>query len=122
MVDSHRLRPSRIKIDRFTGGVVDGALFDEEPIYGGQLKVAMELRSPKEGEAGLLLLVLKDLLTGDLPVGGTSAVGRGVLRGTAEFTIDGKDYSLDPDQEADSYTIQILNQYVQEFYDRAKAQ
>ncbi|MGI8914185.1 MAG: hypothetical protein ACR2JY_10480, partial [Chloroflexota bacterium] len=32
-------------------------------------------------ECGLLLLLLKDLCTGDLPVGGGAAVGRGILRG-----------------------------------------
>ena len=115
ITQSKRLRPNRIKIDRFTGGVIDGALFDEEPVYGGQVEVCMELRNPRKGEAGLLLLLLKDLLTGDLPVGGTSAVGRGVLKGTAKITIDTKEYSLDPDQKANSQVVQVLNQQVQEF-------
>jgi hypothetical protein len=47
-----------------------------------------ELRNPRDGEVGLLLLVLKDLLTGQLPVGGTSSVGRGVLMGL-QMTIAG---------------------------------
>jgi hypothetical protein len=37
-------------------------------------------------QVGLLLLVLKDLWTGDLPIGGESSVGRGRLRGV-EATI-----------------------------------
>ena len=116
---SQRLRPNRIRIDRFTGGVVDGALFDEEPIYGGQVEIALELRNPRPGETGLVLLLLKDLLTGDLPVGGTSSVGRGVLKGTATVKIGNKDYTLDPSEQADDNTVQVLNKKVREFHDAA---
>ena len=112
----NRLRPNRIKIDRFTGGVVDGALFDEEPVYGGQTKVILELRSPKPGETGMVLLLLKDLLTGDLPVGGTSSVGRGILKGTAMVTINDSDYTLNPNASADCNAIQALNAKVKEFH------
>lgn len=79
-------RQTRVAIDRFTGGVVDTALFDEQAEVGGRASVRLELRSPKDGELGLVLLVLKDLLDGSLPVGGTSSVGRGVLRGSATVT------------------------------------
>jgi CRISPR/Cas system CSM-associated protein Csm3 (group 7 of RAMP superfamily) len=80
------LQGTRIRIDRFTGGVVDGALFDEQPLYRGRGRVTLEIREPEPGEVGLLLLVIKDLLTGDLPLGGTGSVGRGVTRGTATLT------------------------------------
>lgn len=119
VIGGTRLRPTRIKIDRFTGGVIDGALFEEEPIYGGQIEVSMELHQPMPGELGLLLLLLKDLLTGDLPVGGTSAVGRGILKGQARLTIDGKAYCLDPDQKTDPSTIKFLNDQVRLFHDVA---
>lgn len=115
--NSHRLRPNRIKIDRFTGGVIDGALFDEEPIYGGQVQITMEVRDPQPGEAGLLLLVLKDLLTGDLPMGGTSAVGRGVVKGTADIVMEGNKFTLNPTQRADEKMRQALNQEVQNFHE-----
>ena len=113
--DSRRLRPNRIRIDRFTSGVVDGALFDEEPIYNGQIEVSIELRNPRCGELGLILLVLKDLVTGDLTVGGTSSVGRGVLRGKAVVTIDGVAYMLDANSAADDHTVRLLNEKVEEF-------
>ena len=74
-------RVTRVAIDRFTQGVVPTALFDEQPHVGGMVTLRFEVRNPQEGEAGLLLLVLKDLLTGQLPIGGTSSVGRGVLIG-----------------------------------------
>jgi CRISPR/Cas system CSM-associated protein Csm3 (group 7 of RAMP superfamily) len=75
---------NRIAIDRFTGGAYHGALFDEQPIFGGDqtiVTIELELRNPKEYEIGLLLLLLKDLWTQDLPVGGESSIGRGRLKG-----------------------------------------
>ncbi|MCC3406028.1 MAG: hypothetical protein JGK17_10630 [Microcoleus sp. PH2017_10_PVI_O_A] len=75
---------NRIAIDRFTGGAYHGALFDEQPIFGGdetRVCVELELRNPEEYEIGLLLLLLKDLWTSDLPVGGESSIGRGRLTG-----------------------------------------
>lgn len=79
-------RQTRVAIDRFTQGVVDAALFDEQTEVGGRATVRLELWNPEEGELGLALLVLKDLLDGSLPVGGASSVGRGVLRGLATIT------------------------------------
>ncbi len=102
----------RIKIDRFTGGTIDGALFDSMPLFNtakeessitfdmsidwkeklkytlfdeNKNKIDRELNLLKynEAAAGLLLLVLKDLWTGDLPIGGEKNVGRGRLRGVA---------------------------------------
>lgn len=98
---------NRIAIDRFTGGTYHGALFSEQPIFGIEqneddrkskkgksqpkeiakhFELNLELRQPKEDEIGLLLLLLKDLWTGDLPVGGTISIGRGRLKGV-EATI-----------------------------------
>lgn len=79
---------TRVAIDRFTQGTVPTALFEEQPHVGGTISMRFEIRNPREGEAGLLLLVLRDLLTGQLPVGGASSVGRGALRGH-ELSISG---------------------------------
>lgn len=79
-------RQTRVAIDRFTQGVVDTALFDEQTNVGGRTTVRLELRNAEHGELGLVLLVLKDLLDGLLPVGGTASVGRGVLCGSATVT------------------------------------
>lgn len=73
---------TRVAIDRFTQGTVDGALFEEQPHAGGAVRLRFEIRNPLPHELGLLLLVVRDLLTGRLPVGGASSVGRGVLKGT----------------------------------------
>lgn len=74
----------RIAIDRFTGGAYDGALFSEQPVFAGpetRVNLTLHLHNPKNGEIGLLLLLLKDLWTGDLPVGGERSIGRGRLTG-----------------------------------------
>ena len=75
---------TRIKIDRFTGGTYPGALFEQQPVFGGpnnEVCIEIELRNPKPAHIGLLLHVLKDLWTGDLPLGGEASVGRGRLKG-----------------------------------------
>ena len=80
----HTLVQNRIRVDRFTGGAMDNYLFNEAPIFGGEgssLTLELALREPRPHEIGLLLLLLKDLWTGDLPVGGESSVGRGRLQG-----------------------------------------
>jgi CRISPR/Cas system CSM-associated protein Csm3 (group 7 of RAMP superfamily) len=76
---------SRIQLDPFTGGTREGALFDEQAVWSGPtaatLTLEMLIRDPDQHEMGLLLQLLKDLWTEDLPLGGGAAIGRGVLRG-----------------------------------------
>jgi len=75
---------NRVAIDRFTGGSYPGALFDEQPAFATPdttITFSLRLVNPSEAEMGLLLLVLKDLWTADLPLGGEQAVGRGRVRG-----------------------------------------
>lgn len=75
---------NRIRIDRFTGSVHGTGLFNEQPVFGKDdtlITVDLTLRNPTDAEIGLLLLVLKDLWTGDLPLGGEVSIGRGQLRG-----------------------------------------
>lgn len=75
---------SRIRIDRFTGGTFPGALFDQQPLVGGdgsRILISIELRNPEDAQIGLLLHILKDLWVGDLALGGESSAGRGRLAG-----------------------------------------
>ncbi len=98
---------SRVKIDRFTGGAYPGALFSQQPLFGRkndqepEIEIEFSLRKPNDpgknknfdAEIGLLLLVLKDLWTSDLPLGGESSVGRGRLIGkNARLEILDKEY------------------------------
>lgn len=80
----NKLVQNRVSLDRFTGGTRDGALFNEQPLFGGTQSVVtvdLQLVNPQDYEIGLLLLLLKDLWTGDLPLGGEISIGRGRLRG-----------------------------------------
>jgi CRISPR/Cas system CSM-associated protein Csm3 (group 7 of RAMP superfamily) len=106
--EKQSLVQTRVKIDRFTGGAFETALFSEEPIWGDEntkLKLELILRAPApekpeqavlprvpDAEIGLLLLLVKDLWTGDLPIGGEASIGRGRLQGkSATLTLaDGK--------------------------------
>lgn len=78
---STSLVQNRVGIDRFTGGAYDTALFTEAPRVGGSVQIRISIIKPEPADVGLLLLLLKDLWTGDLPVGGTTSIGRGRLRG-----------------------------------------
>ena len=82
-------------------------------------------------ELGLLLLLLKDLWTGDLPLGGESSVGRGRLRGKeavmdykrpgseATWTLRAKDEQSDELDLGDNFAaledyVGDLNRYLRE--------
>jgi len=101
---------TRIKIDRFTGGTIETALFDSMPLFTDfkdkVLKINITVNNCTDAEAGLLLLVLKDLWAGDLAVGGEKSIGRGVFQGIKanveyngeQTVIDNEFTSLSPDE------------------------
>jgi CRISPR/Cas system CSM-associated protein Csm3 (group 7 of RAMP superfamily) len=116
-----RLQTVRIAIDRFTQGPIEGALVEEEASYDGAVDgVKVEIRNPVEGEPGLLLLVLKDLLTGDLPIGGTASVGRGVVKGEVAILYEESRWAIDPSRKAEPDTVEAANNLVEEFHAAAK--
>ncbi|WP_297263025.1 RAMP superfamily CRISPR-associated protein [uncultured Desulfovibrio sp.] len=71
-----------VAIDRFTGGALSGALFDECPLWqdGLEVPLRLEVRELTDTEARLLLHALLDLAEGALPVGNGVNRGNGVLR------------------------------------------
>lgn len=84
MKPEQRQKQTRIRIDRFSGGVVRGGLFESEPVWrqeGQSLELRIDIRDPEPWQPALLLHVLKDLWTGDLALGGEKNIGRGVLEG-----------------------------------------
>lgn len=96
-------RQTRVKIDRFTGGALDTALFDEEPAVHGSIGVRIEVRNPCDADIGLVLLLIRDLLGGSLPLGGETSIGRGIVRGKARVNLPGgKEYELIGDDWADA--------------------
>ncbi|MBE0507876.1 MAG: hypothetical protein IBX50_14385 [Marinospirillum sp.] len=70
------------KIDRFTGGVIKGALFEEEVLWKTPIKLEITLLEPDritEASKQALLATLKDLESGWLPLGAGSSRGLGVF-------------------------------------------
>lgn len=94
---------TRNKIDRFTGGTLQGTLFTTNPAYQKNpdeptLKIHFEIRGAEDYEAGLALFLLRDLWTGRVAIGGEKSIGRGTVSGhSAEIKFDGKTYKLDAD-------------------------
>jgi CRISPR/Cas system CSM-associated protein Csm3 (group 7 of RAMP superfamily) len=100
---------TRNKVDRFTGGVVDSALFDEQPVFGGRVRLHLTVKKPQrpvaglsidrmvEGEVGLLILALKDIGCGIQPVGGDANIGRGILKGDT-IEINGNPLTAEAEQ------------------------
>jgi CRISPR/Cas system CSM-associated protein Csm3 (group 7 of RAMP superfamily) len=95
-----REQQTRIRIDCFTGGVINGALFNSMPIWPKDptqpmVVIKMRIRDCVPWEAGLLMLVLKDLWTADLPIGGEKSIGRGVFTGiTAKIRFENNEYII----------------------------
>lgn len=71
-------------IDRFTGGTIDGALYDEKTIYGDNLSFETTIYVSKGIDDKIIKsfeLALKDLCTGLLPLGGGVNRGNGIFTG-----------------------------------------
>lgn len=91
---------TRNKIDRFTGGTLQGTLFTTKPAYqknfgAATLDIHFEIRDAKKSEAGLAIFLLRDLWFGRVAIGGEKSVGRGTVKGlSAEIKFAGKTYTL----------------------------
>lgn len=77
------LSVTRNAIDRFTSGVIDGALYTGEPWVEGETELV--IRWSNEGELstnailGMLLWAVEDIKAGFLAIGGETSVGRGIF-------------------------------------------
>ena len=109
------VRHTRNKIDRFTGGVLQGTLFTTKPAYQKNpaeptLKIHFEIRNAEPSEAGLALFLLRDLWLGHVAIGGEKSVGRGTISGKyAEINFNGKTYKLDADGKVDGDKSELEN-------------
>ena len=67
-------------------------LESETDINKKYTRITLRVKDCSEAEAGLMLLVLKDLWTGDLAIGGEKGIGRGVFNGvSASIKYQGKE-------------------------------
>ena len=88
LAGGHGLPTARIAVDRFTGGTVQGALYEEVPWTGGELVLRIRWRQCGQETpdnlsdnqvCGMLLWAIRDLQAGLLAVGGETSVGRGIF-------------------------------------------
>lgn len=79
---------NHVSIDRFTGGAIDGALFNEQTLYAKgetfniDIMIADEALADKDVRAAFES-ALKDIANGMLPLGGGVNRGNGVFNGKA---------------------------------------
>ena len=100
---SKEITLTRNKIDRFSGGASDRALFTEKAVFNGTTKLGIKIKKGityKDNElqedstkstknskvennskiVGLIALVLKDIDNGLIALGGQTSVGRGIFK------------------------------------------
>ncbi len=122
----HAAGQTRIRIDRLTGGVMDTALMDSEPLWKKGNGVAVRLRfTIKDAEArdvGLALFLLRDLWQGRVALGGEKSIGRGTLQGLeGAVHYHGQTYRLDKNGNvADEKQREELNGYASALRNGAK--
>lgn len=84
---------NHVRIDRFTGGAVSGALFSEKSVYAAEEEITMEITIDKHalesedrervcGALSALERAMKDLCGGMLPLGGLVMKGNGRFYGS----------------------------------------
>lgn len=110
----------RNRIDRFTGSTIESALFFEKPVWQKHKEmpvVSLSLRIKKCSveEAGLIMLLLKDLWAGNIFIGSGKSVGRGILLGRyCEIDYHNEHFVID---ETDKFSVKgnkdKLESYVQ---------
>lgn len=85
---------NHVKIDRFTGGTINGALFCEEPLFADkeEVKLCMDVigNSDDENVIKAFECALSDICHGLLPLGGGVNRGNGRFQGT--MIRNGKEY------------------------------
>lgn len=81
----HSVGQTRVRIDRFTGGAIDSALFNSQPLWqkedGTAFLLRFRIKDAQPREIGLALFLLRDLWQGRVAIGGEKSVGRGTLQG-----------------------------------------
>lgn len=94
----------RLHIDKFTGSVMYGGLFTEKPAYG-DITIRVDIEKNSDWACGLILMALRDIAVGILPLGSGSSIGRGYLYGKSLIVRCGNQKLL----EIDCKTKKILS-------------
>ena len=112
----------RIRVDRFTGGVMNGALFADHPLRntkGDKLTFPLHIRIKdcSDSEAGLAMLLVKDLMTGQVTMGANRTIGCGRIRGNSvTIHYNDKSYVIDGSGEIITGQVETLESLVQSLH------
>ena len=88
---------TRTRIDRITGGVLQGTLFTTMPVWQATNQPSIHIHFEIHN-IGLAIALLRDLWLGRVAIGGEKAVGRGTLKGiSARIVFNDRIYELDGD-------------------------
>lgn len=85
---------TRNKIDRFSGGAANSALFSERAWFNGKTKLTIKLKEKNDYIMSLILLTIKDIENGLIALGGQTAIGRGIFE-VEKVCLNGKDINVD---------------------------
>ena len=91
----------RIRVDRFTGGAMNGALFQDHPVRNTKgdamtFPLRMTVKNCNDVEAGLVMLLVKDLMTGQVTLGANRTIGCGRVQGkSVTVQYHGESYTID---------------------------
>ena len=91
----------RIRVDRFTGGAMNGALFQDHPVRNTKgdavtFPLRMTVKNCNDAEAGLVMLLVKDLMTGQVTLGANRTIGYGRVQGkSVTVQYHGESYTID---------------------------
>lgn len=109
----------RIRVDRFTGGVMNGALFANHPLRntkGEKLTFPLHIRIKDctDSEAGLAMLLVKDLMTGQVTMGANRTIGCGRIKGhSVTVKYNGESYVIDGNGKVTGGQVETLESLVQ---------
>lgn len=95
--NAKKLTATRTAVSRFESSAKKGSLYTERIYVDGTLNLQIKLyeTAAEKWAIGLLLLALKDLQSGYLPIGGGTAIGRGIFEKDRDILIDGKSIEED---------------------------
>lgn len=101
--NSKEIELTRNKINRFSGGAADRALFTERAIYNGNTVLGIKVKKQIEVEEtevkntqvlGLIALVIKDIDNGLIALGGQTSIGRGIFK-VVDCKLNNEKFNLD---------------------------
>ncbi len=108
--DSTLVKMVRTSINRFDQSVKKGALYKSMPTFKGATKFAIyfDKKSDCKWAKELFMLAIKDMDLGYLPIGGETAIGRGMFK-VSSMLLNGENIDIKQDSFSCTNLIKKLN-------------